>query len=435
MCKSIWMENYKCKSYPTLKKDIKTSVAVIGGGITGLLAAYFLEKNGIECVILEASKILNGVTSNTTAKITSQHGLIYHDLINNFGLENARKYLSANEQAIENYRELSKNIECDFFDIPNYIYSTSNKDKLEREMLALTNLGFDAEYEKDIEIPIKIVGAIKFNKQAQFNPIKFLTSISRNLTIYENTKVISVDKNVIKTKEGSITADNIIVCTHYPFINKNGFYFLKLYQERSYVIALEKAQKLKGMYIDESSEGFSFRGYKDLLILGGAGARTGKECGGYDKLRKIKDELYPNATEKYCWATQDCITPDKIPYIGMYSSKKSNLFVATGFNKWGMTSSMVSAEILSDMILGRKNEFEETFSTKRSFSDKRQVYVNILETTKNFFTPTLKRCSHMGCALKYNEREDSWDCPCHGSRFDNEGKIINNPAQKSINLE
>ena len=219
----------------------------------------------------------------------------------------------------------------------------------------------------------------------------------------------------------------IIVATHFPILNKHGSYFLKLYQHRSYVLALEGAQKVDGMYVDEDKKGLSFRNYGDRLLLGGGSHRTGKKGGNWHELEKFARKHYPSARVVGKWATQDCMSLDSVPYIGQYSKNTPDLYVATGFNKWGMTSSMVASMILSDLVQGKPNEYAQVFSPSRSIL-RPQLAVNALESTFGLLTPTVPRCPHLGCALKYNKAEHSWDCPCHGSRFTESGEVINNPA-------
>lgn len=430
---SVWIDSVNLKKFDSLKKNIKTDVAIIGGGMAGILTAYMLKKKGVDSVIIEASKIGYGVTKNTTAKITSQHGLIYNKLKNKLGYEKAKQYLTSNELALKEYKELCQSIECNFCEKPAYVYSLDDKVKIYEEIETVNVLGLHANYTNKTELPFPIEGAIEFENQAEFNPLKFISEISKDLTIYENTMVREIKNRVLITDNGNVKADKIVVATHFPFINVPGFYFAKMYQQRSYVLALENAQKLNGMHIDGSGQGLSFRNYKDLLLLGGGGHRTGKDGGGYNELRQTVKKLYPNAVEKYSWATQDCMTLDYIPYIGKYSKNTDSIFVATGFNKWGMTSSMVSGMILSDMILDIKNEYEELYNPCR-FSLNKQFFINSLETTANLINLKPKRCSHLGCALHYNKQEHTWDCSCHGSRFDENGKIIDNPATKDIKI-
>lgn len=429
--KSIWHADSVLPEFPQLNQDIKTDVLIIGGGIAGILTAYFLEQNGINYILAEKNKICSGVTQNTTAKITCQHGLIYHKNIKNSGTETAKLYLQANQAAFNKYAELCKDMDCDYETKDNYVYSVNSAEKIEAELSALDKIGCQAEYCKSIPIPVEIAGAVKFPDQAQFNPLKFISKIASGLNIYENTFVRKVDRNTAFTDNGKISAEKIIVTTHFPFINRHGSYFLKLYQHRSYVIALENAPDVNGMYVDESKTGMSFRNYKNFLLLGGGGHRTGKQGGGWSELRNFADRYYPDSREKYYWAAQDCISLDCVPYIGRYSANTSDLYTASGFNKWGMTGAMLSAMILSDMITDRKNDFVRVFNPSRSIL-KPQLFINGAEAVKNLLTFSSKRCTHLGCALKWNNAEHSWDCPCHGSRFNESGKILENPANKNM---
>lgn len=428
---SVWTANSRFNAFPKLNGNIKTQVAIIGGGIAGVLCGYMLKQKGVDCAIFEADKICKGVTQNTTAKITSQHGLIYDKLINGFGIEKAQMYLQANENAVKKYREMCRNIDCDFENKDNFVYSVNNLRKIEKELHALVRLGFNPDYTDEIPVPVTIEGAVKFENQGQFNPLKFLSFISKNLEIYENTKVLEIRGKKAFTNNGTVTADYFIVATHFPFINKYGGYFIKLYQERSYVLALNDGPQINGMYVDEAKKGMSFRNYKNYLLVGGGDHRTGKDGGSYQEIRTFAKMHYPANYEQYHWATQDCMSLDGVPYIGRYSPKIPNVLVATGFNKWGMTSSMVSAEILTDMIMNKKNDYEEVFAPSRAVITP-QLAVNIFESTVGILTPSKKRCPHLGCALKWNPAEHTWDCPCHGSRFTKDGEVIENPATDDL---
>ncbi len=431
---SVWKAESQIGRFDSLSEDISTDVLVIGGGISGVLCAYMLSKSGVDTVLVEARSIASGVTENTTAKITLQHGLIYQDVFKRFGEEKARLYLDANIKALKEYETLCKNIDCDYENQDSYVYSVNDKEKLENELNVLQNFGYPCKYTSDLKIPVKTVGAVQIKNQAQFNPLKFISAISKHLKIYESTFVEHIDGITAITRKGNkIKAKKIIVATHFPFINKHGSYFLKMYQHRSYVVALENAQDVDGMYVDEAQMGMSFRNYKNLLLVGGGDHRTGKKGGSWNELRRFASKVYPDSKESFYWATQDCMTLDGVPYIGQYSPSTPDLFVATGFNKWGMTSSMVSAMVLSAMVQDIKNPYEELFSPSRSILHP-QLLVNCGETLLNFAFPTIKRCPHLGCALKWNSYEHTWDCSCHGSRFTEEGKIIDNPATKDANI-
>lgn len=424
---SLWTETAELPRFEQLKKDIRTDVLIIGGGMAGILCAYRLKQAGVDCVLAEASRICSGITKNTTAKLTLQHGLLYQKLIDRFGTERAKMYLEANQAALAEYRSICRKIDCGFEEKDAFTYSLNDRKKIEKELAALECLGFEAELAESLPLPFETAGAVRFRNQAQFHPLKFISAIVKGLPIYENTRVQELTEHTAVTTNGKITAGKIIVATHFPFINKHGSYFLKMYQHRSYVIALENAPDVGGMYVDEADKGMSFRNAENLLLLGGGDHRTGKQGGNWAELEDFAGRHYPEACEKYRWATQDCMTLDGVPYIGRYSKRTPDFYVATGFNKWGMTSSMVSARILTDMITGRKNPYAPVFSPSRSILHP-QLAVNAFESAVNLLTPSSKRCPHLGCALKWNPQEHSWDCPCHGSRFTQNGKIIDNPA-------
>ena len=429
--RSLWKETAALPEFPELVGDVRTDVLIIGGGIAGILTAYLLHEKGVKYVLVEKGRICSGTTGNTTAKITFQHGLIYDKILKSDGTEAARKYLAANRAAFDKYAELCGKTDCDYEIKDNYVYSTDDRRKLEKEVEALEKIGYIADLCENVPLPVKTVGAVKFPDQAQFNPLKFLSSVAEGLNIYENTFVREMRGNTAVTDKGKIHADTVIAATHFPFINKHGSYFLKLYQHRSYVIALENAQDVNGMYVDECDTGLSFRNYEGLLLLGGGGHRTGKKGGNWAELRAFAAKKYPDSREKHFWATQDCMSLDGIPYIGRYSAKTHGFYVASGFNKWGMTGSMTAAMLLSDMILGKRNGFASVFDPSRSIV-KPQLFINGAEAVCNLLTPSKKRCPHLGCALKWNEAERSWDCPCHGSRFTEHGSVLDNPANGDL---
>ena len=431
--KSIWNGSTEIPNFQRLGGTRNTDVLIIGGGLAGVLCAYFLKQKGVDCILAEGGKICSGTTANTTAKITSQHGLIYHKLFKKLGAEKASMYLYANQNAVEEYNKLCRNIDCNYEIKDNYIYSLDDRSLLEKEINSLSKIGYKADFKNNLPLPFETVGAVKFSNQAQFNPLKFVSELCKDLNIFENTFIYEIRDNRALTDSGEINAKKIIVTTHFPFINKHGSYFLKLYQHRSYAIALENSPQINGMYVDENKKGMSFRNYGKYLILGGGSHRTGKKGGSWNEIRDAAARFYPESNEKFHWAAQDCMSLDSIPYIGHYSKRMNDLYVATGFNKWGITSSMVSAMLLSDMVVGKKPDWAEVFNPSRSIITP-QLAVNAFEATVNLLTPSTKRCPHLGCALKWNKAERSWDCPCHGSRFSSDGILLENPSTGNIKI-
>ena len=446
---SLWSQTCRLPEYKTLEGDLRAKNVVIGAGMAGLLIAYMLQEKGCEVIVLEANKVASGQTKNTTAKITSQHGLIYSDMIKNTGMERAAGYAKANERAIQLYKEImaKEGIACDFREIPSFLYTKKREgiEKLKKETVAAKQLGISAEYlqgNQIEELPFGVMGAVRFVDQAQFHPLKFIEGIAKKLTIYENAKVLEVDEHFVITEKGVVVADHIIFAAHYPFVNEPGYYFLRQHQSRSYVLALTGEgvpQELDGVYYGIDKDGLSFRCAEGRLLLGGGSHRVGRtEKGGFGYLRKQAQQYYPNAKEETYWAAQDCMPHDRIPFIGRFSFKREYWYVATGFQKWGMTTAMVAAMLISDQILGRKNRYEEVFSPQRFLAkaSAKNFAIDAGESTKGLvqgkFAKKSKTCTHLGCALHWNEEEECWECGCHGSRFDKEGHVLDGPAQTDI---
>lgn len=424
---SIWEKNSSRVKFKAFSGKKSTDVLIIGGGIAGILCAYKLKNAGVDCLLTEASEICSGITKNTTAKITLSHSLIYDKLIRRFGIDTAKLYLTAQNDALAEYKNLCNNVDCDFETKNSYVYSLNDRRSIENEIMALKRLGIDAEFSNANELPFDVSGAVFVKNQAQFNPLKFLYSIAKDLPIYEHSKVVELTSKKAICNNGEISYKKLIIATHFPFLNKHGLYPLKLYQHRSYVIALDGAKQMNGMYVDESDKGLSFRNYGNTLLLGGGGHRTGKFGGAFSELEKFANNHFKNAELLGKWATQDCMTLDGLPYVGQYSKSTPNVFVVTGFNKWGMTNALASANLLCDLISERYNPYAKIFSPSRSILHP-QLAINIFESMIGLITPTVPRCPHLGCALKYNKAEHTWDCPCHGSRFTESGELIDNPA-------
>ena len=435
------------------------------------------------------------LVGNSTAKITSQHDLFYDYLLQSLGKEQAKQYLDANEEAVHNIEKIIKKeeISCEYEKQDAYVFTQKEEEipKIKKEVEAVNSLGFPAEFVTNVELPIKIKGAIKFPNQAQFNPCKYANGLvdaiskSEKVIIFENTKVVDVKKEApykIITENGKmVKAKYVVLATHYPIINIPGYYFLKMYQSMSYAIGVETQKQLfQGMYINSEKPTFSFRtaktGDKDLLIVVGGDHKTGEEkdlSRTYEELEKEAKQIDPDSKVIYKWCTEDCISLDKIPYIGEFSNLMPNVYVGTGYKKWGITSSNIAANIIVDKILGKENPYKEVFTSTRLKPVKNyQEMGNVLKEVTNsliidkFKIPeeTLNEigldegkileldgkkvgaykspkdelfiikpvCSHLGCELTWNNLEKTWDCPCHGSRFTYEGKSIYDPSIKDL---
>ena len=431
----IWTKDSAMPRFPQLKGDIRTRVLIIGGGMTGLLCAYFLQQAGVDYCLVEKNRICSGVTRGTTAKITSQHGLIYDKLLRTIGQERASMYLNVAEQAVSRYRAMGLQLDCDMEEKDSYVYLRENPYPLERELAALEKLGFPAEGVEHLPLPFETAGAVRFPNQLQFHPLKFAAAIAPNLNIYENSGIREMTEYLALTENGTIAAEKVIVATHFPFLNTRGSYFLKMYQQRAFVLALAGGPDVQGMYRDGKKDGLSFRNQNDILLVGGGSRRTGRQLRDkkdFEALRATVSELLPQTRVITEWAAQDCMSLDGMPYIGHYSKNTPDLFVATGYNKWGMTGSMVAAMVLSDLVQEKENEYTSLFSPSRNML-RPQLALNAWEAMKGILHPTDRyRCSHMGCVLRWNGEEKAWECPCHGSRFDGEGELLDNPAMEGM---
>ena len=494
---SLWIETTKDKlPLKPLENDEEADVCIIGAGLFGLTTAYYLSKEGKKVIVIEKGEIGEKASGNTTGKITSLHGLFYDHLISDFGEEYAKKYLEANENAIENIKKIvdDEKIDCDFEIQDAYTYTTKQEEviEIEKEVQAVKKLDKEVEMVTKTELPFKIAGAIKLKSQAQFHPRKYMlglcNSILKQNKIFEYTTALDVKKDednyIIYTDRGDIKAKDVVIATHFPIVNTPGFYFVKMYQSTSYIIAIETEKKLpKGMYINIKEPIYSFRtakyNGKDILLIGGSGHKTGEpitDDSHYQDLEKKAKELYPDCKILFRWNTRDCISLDKIPYIGEFSSLMPNLYVGTGFNKWGMTSSNIAANIVTDKIMGRENEFEEIFKATRvkPIKNRWEVKDMLKETVNSIALNKMKikpeniekiendngaiiqiegenvgiykdpkgkiyavkpNCSHLGCLLSWNNLDKTWDCPCHGSRFDYMGRNIYEPAIKDLDLK
>lgn len=490
---SYWMASTAQKDYPILDNDISVDIAIIGGGFVGISTAYMLSNEGFKIAIIEADRILQGTTGHTTAKITSQHGLIYNKIKSQMSTEFAKQYADANETAIRTIEKIAKenNIECDF--IPqsayDFTYRDGYVDKISEEVKVASSLGIKATYLEEIPLPFKIKAAVRFDNQAQFHPRKYLIPLAEKISqrgcqIYEQSRVVDIeegDKYILITNKGKkVIAEKVILASHYPCYNKAGLYFARIWPDRSYALAIKTKEKYPGgMYITAEEPGRSLRSQKsdegELIIIGGEHHKTGQgedTIKHYEALVDYSNQNFTVEEIPYRWSTQDCMTLDDIPYVGHFTSDTPNMYIATGFGKWGMTNSTVSSLILRDLIIDGKSQWQDVYNPSRqtiSASAKTFVVENLnvaKELIKRKFDPLPENvdintgdgkvikadgdragayrdkqgtlhvvnttCTHMGCELMWNSAEKSWDCPCHGSRFSYEGKIIEGPAVQPL---
>lgn len=485
---SLWLDTTPESGFPPLQEGLTVDVAIVGGGLAGLTAATLLKAEGKSVAVLEAGRIVQGVTGYTTAKVTSLHGLIYADLVRHFGDEKARAYAEANQAAIEQIASLiqAKQIDCDFVRTEAYTYTESGdeRDKIIAEVEAAIKLGLPATFTDETALPFPVKGAVRFDNQAQFHPRKYLLALARDIpgdgsAIFEETRVLGVEEGepcVVTTDRGTIAARSIIVASHYPFGDRL-LYAFRLHPHRSYVLAVRVAQPLsRGMFIS-TEPSHSVRSYpapgSDMLLVGGEGHKAGQ--GGdtvarYQRLEQWARERFDVQSVAYRWSTQDNSTLDGVPYIGRYGPTSRHLYVATGFGGWGMTNGTVAGMLLRDLILERDNSWSSVFDPNRvKLTGLSDLVGQVGDIAKHFVgdrmtdatvediapgegkivdTPNGKAamykgedgtlhalsaaCTHMGCFVLWNPAEKSWDCPCHGSRFATDGQVLHGPANEAL---
>lgn len=432
---SLWLKNER-NNFDFLDTTLSADVCVVGAGIFGLSCAYYLTKAGFNVIVLEKDNIGDKATGHTTAKITSQHGLFYKYLTNSFGKAFAHDYLFANEDAINNIKAIidEENIECDFKFQSNFVYTTDNSEvsTIKDEVNCVNSLGFPANFVTKCGLPFNISGAIQFKNQAQFDPIKYLNGLSNCILnaggkIFTNSTVYNIKNHensyISSSTNGSVKSKYIVLASHYPFLNFPGIYFSKMYQSTSYILGIDTKKTLfNGMYISSSSPFYSFRtanyNEKNILLLGGSEHKTGKAVNyvqTYESLEKYARELYPNCEVLFKWNTRDCISLDKIPYIGRFSNIMENIYIGTGFKKWGMTSSNIAANIISDYIIGNKNKYSYLFDSTRVHPLKNRVELKnmVTESANSLFINKIKKsnlsfdsiCNNSGGIIDINNQK------------------------------
>lgn len=490
---SYWIASTNKTNYPELKYDINVDVAIVGGGMVGITTGFLLKKEGLKVAVLEADGILQGTTGHTTAKITSQHDLIYSHIKSQMGIDKARLYAEANEFAIKTIAGLveERNIDCDFHWQPAYIYTQSNEyvQKIIDETKTAIELGITAEYVEDLPLPFPIKAGLRFDNQAEFHPRKYLLSLAKDIPgdgshIFENTKAVDIKQGqspTVITRDGKkVMASHVIVASHYPFYDMPGLYFTRIYPDRSYVLGITMKDKFpKGMFINAETPTRSLRaqrqGDKEIVLIGGEDHKTGhgkSTVVHYENLRDFANGTFQVEDILYRWSTQDCMTLDGVPYIGQLAASTDNIYVATGFGKWGMTNSTVSAILLKDLIVGKENPWANLYDPSRftPMASATNFIVQNTDVAINFVAGKLSpsslgkdiekneaklididgkkvgayrdakgdmhfvdtTCTHLGCETKWNDAEATWDCPCHGSRYSPEGDVVEGPTVKPL---
>ncbi len=466
---SYWLATTPESNYPVLSGDINVDVAIIGGGIVGITSAFLLKQSGVSVALIEADRIITGATGYTTAKITSQHNLIYNRLISQLGRGQAKQYAESNEAAIDRveYIVRSWGISCDFVRKPAYVYAGSedSAQKILDEVKAARSLGLPAWFEDNLPLPFETYGSVRFNNQAQFHPRKYLCALAREIEgercyIFEKTRALGIEGGepvVIKTDRGTINAGYVIQATHFPIVDKPGELFKRLSQSMSYVLGIRIEETFPdGMFINAEEPVRSLRSQPaeggELVLAVGEGHPTGHGGSAHEHYRQLGDwarSIYNVQSIDYHWLTEDVMSDDNVPLIGRLTPDSVHSYIATGFGKWGMTTGTAAAMILTDTILGRDNPWTEVYDPSRhrqlaqsvvqedlsriepgngALLEKGEDKVAVYRDPQGVFHTFNSACRHMGCPVSWNDAERTWDCHCHGSRYNAMGEVIQSPA-------
>ena len=481
---SFWVETAPRTAYPALDRDRTFDVAVLGAGITGVTTALLLKGEGLKVALVEADRVAHGASGYSTAKVTSQHSLTYSKLRSRFGEDGARAYGEANEAGVALIVRLAEElgIDCDLRRKENFTYTESAQERatMRQEAEDARAAGLPAAYTTDVDLPWPVAAAVRFSDQAEFHPVKYLVPLAAAVdgggsAVFEGTRAVGVkdgERPRVKMENGrALTVAHVVVATHHPFLDRGG-YFARMHPERSYVLGVKvRGAVPQGMYI--STAGHSLRAQPvkggELLLVGGESHKLAHadEADRYRALETYARERFDVASVDWRWATHDHIPHDQVPYVGPVAPFSKRVLVATGYRKWGYSNGSAAALMLTDRILDRPNPWAPTFDSSRLGPP--QAAGSFLKENadvgRRFVQDRLKRgdtdqippgegaivrhglgqaavhrdgdgrlhavsarCTHLGCIVDWNGAERSWDCPCHGSRFDIDGSVLSGPA-------
>lgn len=491
--KSFWLDSTETTSFSQME-NVTVDVAIIGAGITGITAAYLLKKAGKTVALIEAQQIAASASGHTTAKVTSLHQLIYATLIDRHGEDKARLYGESNQAGVEFIAATveKEGIDCDFQrnDTYSFAENKNNLDKVKQEYDAAVKLGLPAEFVTETTLPFDIAGAVKFTNQAQFHVRKYLLHLANTIPgdgsyIFEDSRVQTVDEGTpcqVHANGITLQATDVLLTTHLPIVD-TGLFFAKTYPQRSYIIGAKISEEKApaGMYIGVGNNYHSIRTTPAedgslLLLIGGGSHKVGEKSETEESYQELERYIHSHfGIDKidYRWSSQDYESFDKLPYIGKLTPANEHIYVATGFNLWGMSKGTMAGMLLADLVQGKTNPWADLYDSLRATPFVTQESIkNNLDVGKHWVIDRLKgvdkwstddvkpgegkiitlkgekvgvykdeagkvtavnaTCPHLACIVNWNSAEKSWDCPCHGGRFTCDGKVIQGPAVKDL---
>jgi len=490
---SPWMDTTPVTTYPPPAEDVEADVCVIGAGITGLTAALLLKEAGQRVAVVEMDRVAAGVSGYTTAKVTALHGLIYDQVRSRHGADAARAYAEANVAGMELVARWTeeRGIDCDLRrrDAVTYAAHGEDAEPIRKEVDAAVAAGLPAAFAEDVDLPWDVAGAVVVPDQLEFHPRRYLLALAGLIPgdgshVFERTRALNVSEGSpcrVKTDRATIAARDVLVTTHYPMLDR-GLFFARLSPERSYAIGVRiRGTVPQGMFLSTESPAHSTRAHPmedgELLVVGGESHKTGQggdTAARYERLEAWARERFDVERVDYRWSAQDCMPADGIPYVGRLNPVSRHLWTATGYKKWGLSNGTAAAMMLADLVRGNENEWASTFDSNR-FKPTAAATTLLKENVNvaiHFFGDRLAPpdafaledlapgqggivvdggeklaafrdddgtvhavspiCTHLYCRVAFNSAERSWDCPCHGSRFDVDGRVIQGPAVRDL---